>query len=509
MRTVYQRIGVAATWDKRPILTAAREILEYRETRERRSEGDRANGNSTFDFHFYADSDVLRWVAARDFRCFCPSSSFSIPELERHFDERAGDGAERPGIELFPFATTPVVLMMSPDVYASLEKSGEPVGWGSLLSRNRQLGLMHAHARSADGLAVVTAAHMAAAQRLGLVDHDAVNEDHDSLMQAMQSAVIEYGPDDAAVVEHGLPEGRWRADVVALQERTAYAAAARFPDLSLVVVHPQDASVWAEQVLGRTTTADSAEPESVDRLVRGLRNPEMNQVYRSQGLRPTQGRAGASPLAVLSNVSVVGTPTPPRLMPARRILRTIRKRWSAQKRTADVCLVLDISASMAGRQKLIEAKRGVTIFLDQLEGRGSNACLITFSTIVETRVPLQAVETGRPAADAELRQTSAGGSTSLLDGISKALDVLDEADESDNLKAIVALTDGEENSSSTTESEVERRLGSGNRIFFGIAYGGGADRLLLERLARSGGGHSLVTDERDIQTAFDRLSAHL
>lgn len=503
---MYQRVYVATTWDKRPILSAARGTLEQHSV----EVATEANGeNSAFNLRYYNDADVIKWVAARDFRCFCPSSSFSILELERQLDERASYSGERSGIELRSFATTPVVLMMSPAVFARLEKSGGgPIGWESLLLPNTQIGLMHAHARSADGLAVVTAAHMAAAQRKGLEDASADDKDHDRLMRAMQSVVIEYGPDDAAVVEHGLPEGRWRADVVAIQERTAYLAAARFPNLPIVVVHPHDASVWADQVIGWTTQTPPDEQETVDRLVRGLRNPGMSQVYRSQGLRLTQDRGAAQPFAGRGNVSVVGTPSPPSPMPGRRLIRTIRKRWSAQKKSADVCLVLDISGSMAGR-KLTEAKNGVTIFLDQLEGRDANICLITFSETVRTRVPLQAATSGKAAADAELRSARARGGTSLLDGVAKALDVLDTSDGTENLKAIVLLTDGGENSSSTTYRQVEQRIRSGDRIFFGIAYGSDADRDVLEWLARSGSGHSLVTDENDVRAAYETLSAHL
>jgi Ca-activated chloride channel family protein len=188
-------------------------------------------------------------------------------------------------------------------------------------------------------------------------------------------------------------------------------------------------------------------------------------------------------------------------------MRTLRKRGVSLKRSANVCLVLDTSSSMAG-YRLSAAKRGLTAFLDNLEGPDANACVIFFADQVDTRVPLQPVMAGRAVVRLELDRVRADGNTALLDAVSAALDVLDGATDAANLQAVVALTDGEENSSSRTADEVERRMRDADALFFGIAYGD-AGRALLERLARSCGGHSLVTDEQGIQAAYELISRHL
>jgi Mg-chelatase subunit ChlD len=122
---------------------------------------------------------------------------------------------------------------------------------------------------------------------------------------------------------------------------------------------------------------------------------------------------------------------------------------------------------------------------------------------------LQPVAEGRAAARLELDRVRADGSTALLDAVSTALDVLDGTRGSANLQAVVALTDGEENSSSRTADEVERRLRHADALFFGIAHGDDSGRELLGRLARSCGGHSLVPDEHGIQAAYEPISRHL
>lgn len=397
---------------------------------------------------------------------------------------------------------------MHPEVYAALQVDGR-VGWHTLLSSNAPT-LMHAHASSADGLAILAAMATAAGDgpELRLDAWEAGH--HDEFVHVLQSHVMEYAPDDAAIVERGLSNGRWRAGVLALQERSAYTALARYPELPAVLVHPDDGTAWAHYVLAQMGPSSPGEEAAVAELTAALRDPGMSHLYASHALRPLTGTAGASAaLAAGSHVTVVGSPgVPPPAPPARRLMRTLRKRGASLKRSANVCLVLDTSGSMAG-YRLNAATRGLAAFLDSLAGPDARACVIFFADRVDTRVPMQPVAAGRAEVQLELDRVRAGGSTALLDAVNTALDVLDDSAGAANLQAVVALTDGEENASSCPTERVERRLRDTDALFFGIAYGDDSGRALLERLAHSCGGHSLVTDEHGIQAAYELISRHL
>ncbi|GIE97654.1 vWA domain-containing protein [Paractinoplanes rishiriensis] len=481
-------ISIAATEDKREFLAAASNMVH------------RGRPNPPYEFRYYSDTDVMRFVAGRDFRIFCPSSVFSLAELEQHLDlyRRADDDRE---VGLVPFAASPVVLLMRPEIYTEIRAHG-PIGWRTLLSSD-WLRLMHAHSHSADGLAVL-AAMATAAGGSPEIDHDEFESGRsDEFIEALQRQVMEYAPNDVGVVERGMPDGEWRADVLALQEHSAIAAVSRHPDLPAVLVHPDDGTAWVHSVLGRTGSQRPGEDEAFAELAAALVDPAMNQVYLSRAVRPMAGQAPAS------SAQVIGSPAQPAPhLPARRLMRTLRKRGARLKRSADVCLVVDTSGSMAGN-RLSAAKQGLTAFLDSLEGQTANAGVIFSADQVNLRVPLQPVESSRAAVPSVLGRLLAGGSTALLDAVNAALDVLDGRPDPANLRAVVALTDGEENGSSCTVAEVERRLGDTDVLFFGIAYGGDAGRGVLERLAQACGGHSLVTDERGIQAAYQLLSQHL
>jgi Mg-chelatase subunit ChlD len=277
------------------------------------------------------------------------------------------------------------------------------------------------------------------------------------------------------------------------------------------MVHPADGTQWAHFVLGSVAPDGEEEPSAFDGLVASLRDPHANAEYLANGVRPVveaSGGAGGGSGAP-SNLTVVGDPgPPPASLPKRRLVRSIRGRARKVKRSPDVGLVLDVSSSMGG-YRLAAAARGVLAFLDRLTGADANTGIIAFGSTAEVLVDLQPLPTAGPLIRRSLAAASARGSTALLDGVDAALDMLEGSGSPDNLKVIVVLTDGEENTSRTTVAQVAHRLRRSGYLFFGIAYGRDAGCELLQSLASSGGGHSLVTDESGIAAAYELLAQHV
>jgi len=502
-------VAVAATRDQEPFLTAATELITRR-----------GIDGTRYRFFYYDDDAIIDGVVSRNFRYFCLSCTFVLPELERRL-QQVSQPFDDDTVGIVSFAASPVVLMMSPQVHGRLRRVDGGVGWRSLLARDSVVRLMQAHVATPDGMAVLMALATAAGADLDRRPADAANGAPDGFVSHIQQTVMEYGPDDAAVVRHGLPEGRWRADVLAVQERSAFNAAERYPDLPAVIVHPNDGTAWAHHALCRIATEQSADDAAFFELARALCDAELNGVYRSHGLWPADHERGSDdPSRLLhhtrelgrpippANVQMVGDPGEPPSPPARRLLRVLRGYGADVKRSSDVCLVLDTSTSMSGA-RLAAAKHGLLAFLDRLEGPDANVCVILFNDQPMAAVPLQPVTVGRAAVETALAQAKADGGTALLDAVGMALDVLDAADSTGNIKALVVLTDGEENRSSSTVKGTISRLDTTDQVFFGIAYGNQAGRRLLATLAGASGGHSLVTDEDGIETAYEVLARHL
>ena len=145
-----------------------------------------------------------------------------------------------------------------------------------------------------------------------------------------------------------------------------------------------------------------------------------------------------------------------------------------------VC-VLDKSGSMEGA-KLRELKAAMAFVVQQL-GAADSLGVVAFDTLAHTLVPLRRMGTGGGAAAAEAACAALGadGGTSIVRGLERALDMLEEeaaaaaaaaapgpADERKRVTAIALLTDGQD---SDCRTGVRPRVGRG-RLYGAPSAGG-------------------------------------
>ena len=257
-----------------------------------------------FDLHFSSEEDLLRGLVERELRYFCPATDFSVPLLEQRLAE-ASPETNRIELRMEAFGAVPIVLLMSPEIYDALTEGG-PVGWKTLLEPSAPLTLMHAHDNSADGLAVLAAINQAATQAFGSVPIEQEHAGRDGIIHAVEGLVRQYAPDDLAVLQHGLAEGRWRADVLALRQDTAYAAMQRHPGLRAVMVHPSDGSAWAHLVLGTLAEGSDEDSRCLLRDGRGAAEPPAESGLSDERRGPSRDGGPASHGAGLDRGRVAG-----------------------------------------------------------------------------------------------------------------------------------------------------------------------------------------------------------
>ena len=118
---------------------------------------------------------------------------------------------------------------------------------------------------------------------------------------------------------------------------------------------------------------------------------------------------------------------------------------------------------------------------------------------------------------ASLEQTvdllQAYGNTALLDGVRSAYVRLQQENDPERINAIVVMTDGRENNSTTTLGELRRGIQSGNRdgvpvVIFAIAFGDDADYEVLRTIAESSGGQVRQGDLNTIREIYRLLSSY-
>lgn len=180
------------------------------------------------------------------------------------------------------------------------------------------------------------------------------------------------------------------------------------------------------------------------------------------------------------------------------------------ERPIAVCLVADISGSMAG-EKLETAKQGMITFLSQLsEERADAVGLVTFESLAEVAVPIGELSSTEETIAAQIRSLRPKGGTALLDAVALARREL--ASWRTHACAIVLLTDGGENASVTTPlDQLLRELRSDDvpPAVLSLAYGADADFQVLQRLAEATRGKCLTGSVRNVVQLYQHAAGLL
>jgi Ca-activated chloride channel family protein len=199
-------------------------------------------------------------------------------------------------------------------------------------------------------------------------------------------------------------------------------------------------------------------------------------------------------------------------IPEPRVLARIKSAWRADRKPANVMIVLDNSGSMGEERKLEHAKEGLKAFLAEAAPH-DRIGLTKFSNEVDELVPigpmarnrgrlLAAIETIFPEEDTRVRDA-------IVDGVHAVEKKLDKG----AINAVVALTDGADTASSRTVEEVAEELAAQGRRetgqirVFTIAYGAEPNDVELARYAQESGGKAFIAGTQDIETVYRTISS--
>ena len=199
-------------------------------------------------------------------------------------------------------------------------------------------------------------------------------------------------------------------------------------------------------------------------------------------------------------------------LPEPRVLAAIKSAWHADRKAANVEVVVDTSGSMQDQNKLAQAQVGLQLFLRQFSSR-DRVGLMTFSTSTQTIVPLREMKVNRAPLQAAVGELTAGGGTAVYDATAQAIAQISALHDSTRINAVVVLTDGEDNASHLTEpglvAELTARAEDEERNVrvFTIAYGSEANRMDLASIAAASSGNAYVGDPTQIGDVYRQISS--
>jgi len=153
---------------------------------------------------------------------------------------------------------------------------------------------------------------------------------------------------------------------------------------------------------------------------------------------------------------------------------------------AKIVLTIDVSGSMGG-EKIVKAKTGATTFLDVLTqydaGKNDEVSLVTFSTDVQV---LSNLNRDFDHLKSLISTLSASGSTSMWDAVYDSVDIL--KNDPSQAKAVLLLTDGQDNDSEHTKNESIQHAKDHKVRVFVIGVGADVNDDDLRELAEETGG---------------------
>jgi Ca-activated chloride channel family protein len=469
------------------------------------------------------DAMIEEALAGPTFQAISPDSSLWLDQLDRRWGEmqQVGEGAIAPSLigEAVRFAVSPVVIAAWEDVARSLGWPDQSAGWQDIQQRATEdpgFRWSHPSTNVASGLLATLAEFYAGAGKTrGLTEEDATAQSTLDYVAAIERTVKFYGEGEAAIMERISQEGRGFLDAFVAQEHLVVNHNRRSPSQRLVAIYPSEGTLWADHPLALLETG--AVTDNQRQTWRALRDfvqsPEAQRIVLEAGFRPADLSVSLadSPIAASNGVD----PSQPQTtlqVPGPAVVDVVQNVWQYTKRKANIYLVVDTSGSMEG-EKLAAAQAALREFLRQIKGDQEQVGLVEFGSTVNNIVVLDELGHNRADLEQTIDLLQAYGNTALLDGVRTAYVRLQQENDPERINAIVVMTDGRENNSSTTLGELRRGIQSGNRtgvpvVIFAIAFGDDADYEVLRTIAESSGGQVRQGDLNTIRELYRLLSSY-
>ncbi len=369
---------------------------------------------------------------------------------------------------------------------------------------------------STSGLSAVAAEYYAATgKREGLTVEDVEKPSVRKQIRDIERSIVHYGDTTLFFAEQMKRYGPAYASAVAMEEVTLLDFNRdRGGQPKLVALYPREGTFDSDNpfIVLDAPWVTAEQREGAQAFQRFLAERVTPEVAAKAGFRP--GDPDAKPIPPITAENGVDPEQPKRSLslPEPRVLARIKTAWREDRKPANIMLVFDTSGSMGEEGKLEEAKRGLRTFFGQLSPR-DRIGLIAFNDRV---FPLVDIATfGRNQAD--LQRTVTGllpeGQTAAYDAIGDGVGKIVALNDDTRINAVVALTDGEDNQSTSTVDQLvaalERQTGQEGEAVrvYTIAYGRQANKAALERIAQSSGGKAFTGDPKQIEAVYRSISS--
>jgi len=460
-----------------------------------------------------------------------PASSVYIPvanaEWKKTHSDDLASGTPK------DLVLSPVVIAMWRPMAQALGWPGKALGWADIAQLATsadgwkaynhpewgQFKFGHTHpAYSNSGIvSIIAEAYAGLKKQRGLTAADLQSPDLLKFMSDVESSVIHYGTSTGFFADRMFGNGpsylsaavMYENLIVAQETKRIGGQSAQIP---VVAIYPKEGTFWSNHpyvVLNAPwVTADQKDAAGVFQAFL-LDKPQQLKALEL-GFRPADP---SIPLSSPLDMQHGADPTQPQTIleiPSATVIDGIQNLWKQAKKPVDLIVVMDISGSMGG-DKITTARSSLMQFVQKLDDR-DRLEIDLFSTDISTLTPLSEVGSKRQQVLDSVSGIFEGGDTKLYDATLQAYKNLQQNGDPKHIRAVVVLTDGQDTASTNTldaiNTEINAASGEGGNAIkiFTIAFGDGADKDVLKKIAEPTGGKEYDSSPENIQKIYDDIA---
>lgn len=424
-----------------------------------------------------------------------------------------------------PLVLTPVVISMWKPMAEALGWPNKPIGWGDMLDliNDPQGWGKYGHPEwgrfswghtdpeiSTSALSTLLAEFYAAVgKQRNLTVADVQDPKSQQFIRDLGKGIKHYGYNTLVFSDNMQKFGMSYISAFPMEEITLIDFNKnKNPAVPLVAIYPKEGTFWHDDPFIVMSSSGSAEQQAAEQFYAFLLTPESQRLAMQSGFRPANNEVPLSdPVSAAFGVQPQGPQTTLPVPPA-DVIVAAKSAWSQNRKRADIMLVVDVSGSMEG-EKLEQVKAGLETFLTHILP-DDRVGLVSFATTAQVEVAPTALTENRIALGDAIQRLRAQGKTAIFDGLMAGKQALDDLPptQEERIKAMVLLSDGQDNASAITIEQLEQQFEETGISIFPVAYGQDADEEVLKKIVNFSRTLLVKGSSGDIGQIFDNLSRY-
>ncbi len=393
-------------------------------------------------------------------------------------------------------------LATNPQGWASV---GEPL-WGRF-----KFGHTHPEFSNSGLMALLAEIHAATGTTGSLTSAEVRAPAVQQFVTGIERSVAHYGSSTGFFADRMFSGGMGAFSATVLYESNIIDAATKNLSTPIVAIYPKEGTFWSDHPIGivQRDWVTPAHQEAAKRFIRFLMDKPQQEAALKLGFRPGSPEIPVGAPIDAAHGCDAAQPTTTLNVPSAAVLTEALAMWRANKKASHVTLVLDLSGSMNDEGKVDGAKEAAKTFIRGLDDRDICSLLI-FNATSTWAFRQQPLASKRAELLTTIDKLFANGGTALYDAVIEAQKDFATAPAGEKvderISALVVLSDGEDtNSSASLDAVLASAAGgveSGGVRIFTIAYGKGAKKDVLKRIAETSRGKLFSGDAATIRTVF-------